>query len=583
MIPRAPRLRGAQALDPSSVRQVRPPHWQPSRVRSPASRIHDPYPPDRVSPPDVHVLGFLNFTHFVATAGYSAIFVLCVLQSCCVPTSSELTLGLAGALAAQGKLNVAAVILVGATGEVIGAYIAWMVGRYAGRAAVDRFGRYILLSQRDLDRAEAWYDRHQRFGVLGSRLLPVIRGFVALPAGIAEVPLVRFGLLTAAGSLLWDGIWAGIGYGVGSHWHAIAKAFGDLGYVLAVVAVGVIAFGAYHRYRSYKQGTLEDPPSGPLPGATGTLRWVGGTSGTAGTGAHDRLAPPLSGEDPENRWVASSSGRPLAQGRRSDFRNSPLAAWEAAVARGYPVAGGGPHEGPRRIARGNPAGGKGSLTSTGDLLGEGRSGVEANGRLTAMLGVLLLVLLAVEGATLLRLGSLLTLHVVIGMVLVPVVLLKIGSTTWRFAQYYLGSPEYRRKGPPPALLRLLGPFVVVTSIAVLASGIALLLEPTGGLRNELLLIHKVTFVLWFAAMVVHVLGHLLDVARLAPRDFYWRTRRQIRGASARQWAVVGAVCVGILLAVAIAPKIGPWLAGRQSGAKTVQLHPAAPAASASRR
>lgn len=574
-----------------------------------------------MSPPDVHVLGLLNFTHFVSTAGYGAIFVLCVLQSCCVPTSSELTLGLAGALAAQGKLNVAAVILVGATGEVIGAYIAWMVGRYAGRAAVDRFGRYILLSQRDLDRAEAWYDRHQRFGVFGSRLLPVIRGFVALPAGIAEVPLVRFGLLTAAGSLLWDGIWAGIGYGVGSHWHAIAKAFGDVGYVLAVVAVGVIAFGAYHRYRSYKEGTLQDAPSGPLRGAAGTLRWVGGTPGrtlgspaarttvsaeptpsgeserravepddrpvasvvpdTADRVAHHSPAPPRSGENPGDRWVASSSGRPLTQGRRSEFPNSPLAAWEAAVARGHPVAGSGPEEGLRRTARGAPV--RGKLDQTADLLLEDASGVEANGRLTAMLGVLLLVLLAVEGATLLRLSSLLTLHVVIGMVLVPVVLLKIGSTSWRFVRYYLGSPEYRRKGPPPALLRLLGPFVVVTSIAVLASGIALLLEPTGGLRNELLLIHKVTFILWFAAMVVHVIGHLLDVTRLAPRDFYWRTRRQIRGAGARQWAIVGAVCIGILLAVVIAPKIGPWLAGRQSGAKVVQLHPATPAGSASRR
>ena len=85
-------------------------------------------------------------------------------------------MGFAGALAAQ-KLNllaVIAVIAVGGSGEVIGAYIAWVVGRYAGRAVVDRFGRYILLSHHDLDRAEAWYDRHQRFGVFGSRLLPVI-------------------------------------------------------------------------------------------------------------------------------------------------------------------------------------------------------------------------------------------------------------------------------------------------------------------------------------------------------------------------------------------------------------------------
>jgi hypothetical protein len=184
-------------------------------------------------------------------------------------------------------------------------------------------------------------------------------------------------------------------------------------------------------------------------------------------------------------------------------------------------------------------------------------GVEANARLTAMTAALLLALLAAEGFTILRIGKLLTLHVVIGMVLVPPVLLKIGSTTWRFARYYLGSPEYRRKGPPPLLLRLLGPFLVVLTIAVLGSGIALLLGPPSA-RSELLLIHKATFILWIAAMVVHVLGHLVDTARLAPKDFYWRTRRQVRGASRRQWALIGALCLGLLLAVVVAPKIGPW-------------------------
>jgi hypothetical protein len=177
-----------------------------------------------------------------------------------------------------------------------------------------------------------------------------------------------------------------------------------------------------------------------------------------------------------------------------------------------------------------------------------------------MTGVLLLLLLAVEGFTILRIGRLLTLHVVIGMVVVPPVLLKIGSTTWRFARYYLGSPEYRRKGPPPAILRLLGPFLVVLTLAVLGSGIALLLAPSSA-RSELLLIHRVTFIAWIAAFAIHVLGHLVDTARLAPKDFYWRTRRQVRGASKRQWALVGALCLGVLLAVVVAPKVGPWRSG----------------------
>ena len=204
------------------------------------------------------MLALLNFTHFVQTSGYGAIFLLSVLQSCCVPTSSELTLGVAGYLASQGKLNLAAVIAVGAGGELVGAYIAWVVGRSGGRAFVDRFGRYLLLSHRDLDRAEAWYDRHGPWGVFVSRLVPVIRNFVALPAGVAEVPLVRFGLFTAAGSLIWDGGMALIGYGLGHSYTKVMHGFSDAGYVIAVLVVAAIGVFIWHRYRAYKEATAHD-------------------------------------------------------------------------------------------------------------------------------------------------------------------------------------------------------------------------------------------------------------------------------------------------------------------------------------
>ncbi|MHB1510014.1 MAG: DedA family protein [Acidimicrobiales bacterium] len=203
-------------------------------------------------PGDLGLLGLLNPTTFVASSGYAAIFILCVAQSCCVPTSSELTMGFAGVLAATGKLNLAAAIGIGATGEVVGAYIAWVIGRTGGRAFVDRYGKYLLLSHADLDRAEAWYSRHQRWGVFGSRLVPLVRNFAALPAGVAEVPLLRFGLLTAAGSLLWDGAMAGIGYGVGSKYQSIMHGFSDAGYLLGAIAVLAIAVVIWHRFRTYR-------------------------------------------------------------------------------------------------------------------------------------------------------------------------------------------------------------------------------------------------------------------------------------------------------------------------------------------
>lgn len=201
------------------------------------------------------MLALLNPTHFVSTSGYAAIFILSVLQSCCVPTSSELTLGFAGVLAERHQLSLPGAIFVGAAGELVGAYIAWFIGRTGGREIVDRYGKYVLLTHADLDRAEAWYRRRGNWGVFGGRLLPIVRNFVALPAGVAEVPLLRFGVLTFIGSLIWDGAMALIGYGLGSSYNHVMKGFSDAGYVLGAIAVIAIAFFVWHRYRSYKAAT----------------------------------------------------------------------------------------------------------------------------------------------------------------------------------------------------------------------------------------------------------------------------------------------------------------------------------------
>jgi hypothetical protein len=188
-----------------------------------------------------------------------------------------------------------------------------------------------------------------------------------------------------------------------------------------------------------------------------------------------------------------------------------------------------------------------------------RANPEGNARLTATTGAVLFVLLAAEGVTILRIHALLSPHVFIGLLLVPPVVLKLGSTSWRFARYYLGNRAYRQKGPPAPALRLLGPVLVVTTVAVFASGIALLLAPLS-MRSELLFVHKASFVLWFVATAVHVLGHFLDTARLVPGDFYWRTRRAVAGAATRQWAIAGSLVLGLLFGAALVGRVGPWLA-----------------------
>jgi membrane protein DedA with SNARE-associated domain len=210
------------------------------------------------------VLALLNFTHFISSAGYTAVFILSVLQSCCVPTSSEITLGFAGYLAYKGQLNLAGVILAGTLGEIVGAYIAWGVGRFGGRSLVEHYGRYVLLSHHDLDRAEGWYHRHDRWGVFASRLIPVIRNFAAVPAGVAEVPVVRFGVLTALGSLIWISAMASIGYAMGSRYDQVMKGFSDAGYLIAGVAVLALAFLVWHRWRSFRSATAQ-MNDGPAP------------------------------------------------------------------------------------------------------------------------------------------------------------------------------------------------------------------------------------------------------------------------------------------------------------------------------
>ena len=140
------------------------------------------------------------------------------------------------------------------------------------------------------------------------------------------------------------------------------------------------------------------------------------------------------------------------------------------------------------------------------------SGVEGNEYLTALTGTVLLVGFALEGLTLLALGRLLTLHMFLGVLLIGPVLLKIGSTGYRFVRYYTGSEGYVRKGPPAPIPRVLGPVAILTSLAVLGTGVVLAL--TGRATGPWLFLHKASFVLWFGAMTLHVLTYAWRVPRI---------------------------------------------------------------------
>jgi hypothetical protein len=188
-----------------------------------------------------------------------------------------------------------------------------------------------------------------------------------------------------------------------------------------------------------------------------------------------------------------------------------------------------------------------------------RDGVSGNARLTAAVAAALLVLLAAEGLTIPFIGQLLGPHIFIGMLLIPPVLLKMGSTGYRFARYYTGSATYVEKGPPQLPLRVLAPGVVLTTLALFGTGVALLLA--GPPSHTLIFAHKLAFIAWFALMAIHVLGHLLDLPALAFAD--WQRSRPDRpllaGARARTASLAVALLSGALLAFLSLRLAGGWL------------------------
>jgi hypothetical protein len=188
-----------------------------------------------------------------------------------------------------------------------------------------------------------------------------------------------------------------------------------------------------------------------------------------------------------------------------------------------------------------------------------RDGVAANARLTGAVAAALLVLLAAEGATVPFLGSLIGPHIFIGLVLIPPVLLKMGSTGYRFVRYYAGNAGFVRNGPPPAALRVLAPGVVLSTVALFATGVALLFA--GPPSDTLVFAHKLSFIAWVLLMTLHVLGHLLEVPALAVPD--WRRdgppEARLAGAKARVMALSTSILAGAALATVVIGNAGGWL------------------------
>lgn len=184
-------------------------------------------------------------------------------------------------------------------------------------------------------------------------------------------------------------------------------------------------------------------------------------------------------------------------------------------------------------------------------------GVVGNSRLTSSTGLVLAVLLLIEGFTILDVRGYITLHTIMGLLLIGPVALKCATTIYRFARYYAGGRDYVRRGAPPLLFRVIGPLLVLSSVAVLATGVVLLAEH--GRDSTMITLHQASFIVWVVVTGLHFLGHLNRAVRETVRELHGRSRDGFaRGRGVRLAAVAAALLVGIGLAAAFTPTASSW-------------------------
>jgi membrane protein DedA with SNARE-associated domain len=216
-----------------------------------------------------------SVTSAIGDYGLYAIFALMALDAV-FPAASEAVMVYAGALAAgafanqdvvffgttvdEGWRAYVAVALAGTIGYTVGAIVGWAIGLYGGRPYLERHGKWLHLDEEKLDRAERWFERWEDWAVFLGRLTPVIRSFVSIPAGVMEVPFVRYTVLTLAGSAIWCFGFAGVGLAVGASWEDFQHGFHYVDYLVAAVVVAAVAWLVWRRGRSRRRRPAEDSP-----------------------------------------------------------------------------------------------------------------------------------------------------------------------------------------------------------------------------------------------------------------------------------------------------------------------------------
>ena len=202
--------------------------------------------------------------HVISTLGYAGVVLCMAIESACVPLPSEIIMPFSGSLVACGRFNLWLVSLAGALGCLVGSVAAYAAGYYGGRPFIQRWGKYILLSERELAWADRLFSKYGSVTVFVTRLLPIVRTFISLPAGIARMPFGRFCLYTFVGSFPWCLALAYVGLKLGERWEEIRVYFRRFDIVVAVVILIGVAAWLYLHFKHAKRGKPEaDAPAKP--------------------------------------------------------------------------------------------------------------------------------------------------------------------------------------------------------------------------------------------------------------------------------------------------------------------------------
>jgi membrane protein DedA with SNARE-associated domain len=189
---------------------------------------------------------------WVTSFGYVAIFLLMLAESACIPFPSEVTMLVGGWYAEKGVLNFWWVGVAGVLGNLVGSWIAYAVGWKTGRTLLDRYGKYVLIRSHDVDKAEVWWEKHGEAATFFSRMLPVIRTFISLPAGMARMPFGKFTLYTFLGVIPWTFALTYVGFVVGHRWEQVLSYF-DIPTLIIGGALVLIAVVWYLRRRKARK------------------------------------------------------------------------------------------------------------------------------------------------------------------------------------------------------------------------------------------------------------------------------------------------------------------------------------------